>query len=78
MFSPPAHRISLEEQQTGPVGSGAGVSRTQSLRAQAKHAETSGLGRSSSLRTPGEVRASQLLFVDGRIADRDDSRYIGM
>ena len=56
MISPPAHRISLEEQSGhGHVRGAASVSRTQSLRAQAKHAETSGLGRSSSLRTPGEV-----------------------
>lgn len=65
MFSPPAHRISLEEQQTGPAGSGAGVSRTQSLRAQAKHADNSGLGRSSSLRTPGEVRPSLQIRTQG-------------
>lgn len=55
MFSPPAaQRISLEEQSI-PIGGGAGVSRTQSLRAQAKHTDTSGLGRSSSMRTAGEV-----------------------
>lgn len=56
MISPPAHRLALEEQQSAQMGAGAGVSRTQSLRAQAKHAEASGLGRSSSLRTAGEVR----------------------
>jgi hypothetical protein len=39
----------------GPIG-GAGVSRTQSLRAQAKGGDVAPLGRSASMRTPGEVR----------------------
>lgn len=52
MFSPPNPTISLDSPtQT----SGAGVSRTQSLRAQAKHIDVSGLGRSSSMRAAGEV-----------------------
>ena len=34
---------------------GAGLSRAQSLRAQAKHADSSGLGRSTSLKASGEV-----------------------
>ncbi len=38
---------------------GANVSRTQSLRAQAKLADAAGLGRSSSMKTPGEVRMLQ-------------------
>jgi hypothetical protein len=55
MFSPPASSINLN--LDSPVQfSGALVSRTQSLRAQAKHSDSSGLGRSYSLKAAGEVR----------------------
>lgn len=43
-----------DENLAQPSQQGANVSRTQSLRAQAKNAEASGLGRSSSLRSAGE------------------------
>lgn len=77
MFSPPAHRIALEE-QPGHVGGAAGVSRTQSLRAQAKHAETSGLGRSSSLRTPGQVRDIPSLSMEHADDPRSKSNGVQM
>jgi hypothetical protein len=59
MFSPPNQRIPLEDQA---VSSGAAVSRTQSLRNQAKHSQSISLGRSSSLRDSSEVR--QMVWVE--------------
>jgi hypothetical protein len=57
-LSPVAPRIMLDEQPEVTVG--AGVSRTQSLRNQAKHSRNASLGRSSSLRDSTDV--SQLTF----------------
>jgi hypothetical protein len=59
MLSPSTQRISLEEQTPQAMGA-AGVSRTQSLRNQAKHSRNASLGRSSSLRDAAEVRHSSL------------------
>jgi len=53
MLSPAAPRIMLDEQPEVTVG--AGVSRTQSLRNQAKHSRNASLGRSSSLRDSTDV-----------------------
>ena len=53
MFNKPVNTLpSPEEQQANVIS---GLSRTQSLRAQAKHADNSVLGRSSSLKSTGEV-----------------------
>jgi hypothetical protein len=53
MLSPVAPIILLDEQPEVTVG--AGVSRTQSLRNQAKHSRNASLGRSSSLRDSTDV-----------------------
>lgn len=53
MLSPSTPRIQLEEDPQ--VAIGAGVSRTQSLRNQAKHSRNASLGRSSSLRDATDV-----------------------
>ena len=58
MFNKPVNTLpSPEEQQANVIS---GLSRTQSLRAQAKHADNSVLGRSSSLKSTGEVCDSHL------------------
>jgi hypothetical protein len=62
MLSPSA-RIQLEEDPQ--VAIGAGVSRTQSLRNQAKHSRNASLGRSSSLRDATDVSET----IDGTICE---------
>lgn len=64
MFSPPAQRISLEE---SAEPSGAAVSRTQSLRNQARHSQSVSLGRSSSLRDASEVSLKFIGTADARM-----------
>jgi len=54
MLSPVVPRIVLDEQPEVSIGA-AGVSRTQSLRNQAKHSRNASLGRSSSLRSSTDV-----------------------
>lgn len=55
-LSPPSTYLTMDTPSYVPGG--ANVSRAQSLRAQAKHSDLSGLGRSSSMKAAGEVGAS--------------------
>ncbi|OXB35952.1 YTH domain family 2 [Cryptococcus neoformans] len=54
MLTRPTYSSQLSQDEPIPSATSGGVSRTQSLRAQAKHSDAGGLGRSISLKAVGE------------------------
>jgi len=74
MLSPSTPRITLDEEPQSVIG--AGVSRTQSLRNQAKHSRNASLGRSSSLRDATDVSFKDICNGTLDNADQHSTRAV--
>lgn len=65
MLTRPTYSSQLSQDEPIPSATSGGVSRTQSLRAQAKHSDAGGLGRSISLKAVGEVCRLSMTVGEG-------------